>query len=77
MIGGVAAFVLDMLTQPLPTPVDLWIEPGQWAALVAVLAGALLWSFAPCRKGLAPVAPGTDPVRNTNLQPEPLHMEVR
>ena len=44
--GGTAAFLLDMFSQPLAASDEAWIEPGQWIALAAVLAGALLWMFA-------------------------------
>lgn len=47
LLGGAVAFLLAMLTQPIPALVDLWIEPGQWVALVAMLAGAVLWSYSP------------------------------
>ena len=47
--GGLLSFLLDMLTQPLETTLEAgkgpahWLEPGQWVALAAVLAGAWLW----------------------------------
>jgi phosphatidylglycerol:prolipoprotein diacylglycerol transferase len=43
--GGVAAFLLDMLTQPLESSGTAWLEPGQWIALGAMVAGALLLTF--------------------------------
>lgn len=45
--GGALAFGLDMLTQPVPALVELFLEPGEWLAVGAMLAGALLWTFAP------------------------------
>lgn len=57
VLGGAAAFGLDMLTQPVPAIVDLLIEPGQWVALVVMLAGAVVWVFAPMRS-VMPVANG-------------------
>ncbi len=47
MAGGVAAYALDMVTQPSVVFLDWWMEPGQIVALGAMLAGALVWTFAP------------------------------
>ena len=47
MLGGAAAFGLNLLTEPLLIPPELPLEPGQWMALGAMLGGAFLWSFAP------------------------------
>ncbi len=44
MGGGAAAFGLAMVTLPSPAPVDLWLEPGQWVAVAAMLGGALLFT---------------------------------
>ena len=44
--GGLAAFLLDMFSQPLAVIGEAWIEPGQWIALGAVLSGGLLWMLA-------------------------------
>jgi phosphatidylglycerol:prolipoprotein diacylglycerol transferase len=57
--GGLVSFLLDMLTQPLESAglagtglmvpdwmghgPGQWLEPGQWIALGAILAGAWLW----------------------------------
>ncbi len=80
MLGGAAAFCLDMFTQPIAAPVDLGIEPGQWVALGAMLAGALLWTFAPMRRMSAdalPSAPATTAVpHETTMHNNPLHTEV-
>jgi phosphatidylglycerol:prolipoprotein diacylglycerol transferase len=40
--GGALAFLLDMLTQPFESGGNAWLEPGQWIALGAMVAGALL-----------------------------------
>ncbi len=45
--GGGLAFGLSFCTQPLPYQVTLWLEPGQWIALGAMLGGALLWTLLP------------------------------
>lgn len=45
--GGVAAFGLDMVSLPSELFSGMWLEPGQVVALVAMLAGAVLWTFAP------------------------------
>ena len=50
ILGGMAAFGLNLLTQPLLVSPELRLEPGQWMALGATLTGALLWTFAPARK---------------------------
>lgn len=47
MLGGAAAFGLNLLTQPLLVPLELRLEPGQWMALAAMLTGAVLWTFLP------------------------------
>ncbi len=47
MAGGLCAFGLDTITQPTARLIDLGLEPGEWMAAGAMLAGALLWSFAP------------------------------
>jgi phosphatidylglycerol:prolipoprotein diacylglycerol transferase len=45
--GGAISFLLDMLTEPVESMNGAWIgtllEPGQWVALAAILAGAWLW----------------------------------
>ncbi len=59
--GGAAAFLLDTLTQPLPATVDLWLEPGQWIALAAMLGGAVLLILPPRhRNAAASVNPAPD-----------------
>jgi len=40
MAGGVASFALGMLRQPMESIGDSWLDPSQWVALMAVLAGA-------------------------------------
>jgi phosphatidylglycerol:prolipoprotein diacylglycerol transferase len=45
MVGGFLSFLLDTLRQPAPgTAADAWLEPSQWIALGAMLAGAGLWT---------------------------------
>ena len=43
--SGILAFGLSFCAQPLPYVVTLWLEPGQWTALGAILGGTLLWTF--------------------------------
>ncbi len=86
MLGGAAAFFLDMFTQPVAAPVDLGIEPGQWVALGAILAGALLWTFTPAQgisgiSGISaetlPSSPAMTAVPHATTMPNnPLHTEV-
>ena len=47
MAGGASAFLLDMLRQPMESQGDALLDPGQWVALVGVLAGVLLWAGSP------------------------------
>lgn len=47
MAGGLLAFLLALLTLPTGLGERWSIEPGQVLSLAALLAGALLWSFAP------------------------------
>ena len=47
MLGGLAAFGLDTVSLPSDFFDSLWLEPGQMVALGAMIAGALLWTFAP------------------------------
>ena len=80
MLGGASAFCVDMLTQPSPATSDLLLEPGQWVALGAVLAGALLWTFAPvdlsdCRTKLADAVQSQAGI--PLLETESVHTEVR
>ena len=93
LLGGGFAFALDMLTQPVFAPADLGVEPGQWVALLAMLAGALLWTFAPSRRSArsAETAPtyqrGIDPSIQRGIDPsiaeehstsaQDMHTEVR
>lgn len=68
-LGGLCAFGLGTLSLPLvvnPTP---GLEPGQWVALLAMFAGALLYS-------LAPRTPGHAAGSDISPQHPPLHMEV-
>jgi phosphatidylglycerol---prolipoprotein diacylglyceryl transferase len=44
MGGGVTAFLLDMLQQPVESGGDSLLDPGQFVALVAMLAGALVFA---------------------------------
>jgi hypothetical protein len=43
MGGGAAAFLLDMLQQPVESSGDAWLDPGQFVALAAMLAGIIIW----------------------------------
>ena len=43
--GGAMAFGLDMLSQPTMWGGTAWLEPGQWIALGAVVAGTLMLMF--------------------------------
>lgn len=72
VLGGLAAFTLDMLSTPPAYATTAGIEPGQWIALAATLAGALMYTFAPRRSQSAESAL----VSETPTQPLPLHMEV-
>jgi hypothetical protein len=39
ILGGMAAFFLDMLRQPFESVGSAWLDPSQWVALIAVAAG--------------------------------------
>lgn len=69
--GGLAAFVLDMLSLPPVSALVFWLEPGQWVALTAILTGVLLWAVRPL--GFADTAHRRTVSPPT---PSPLHMEV-
>lgn len=76
--GGLAAFGLDMLSAPPVVAGTALLEPGQWVALAAMLAGALVWATAPAQiagnpKADAQIAPSPQMLLPT---PPPLHMEV-
>ncbi len=43
--GGAVSFLLDMMTQPLESGGGAWLEPVQWVALGAMLAGGLMLAF--------------------------------
>jgi phosphatidylglycerol:prolipoprotein diacylglycerol transferase len=43
MAGGAISFLLDMLRQPFDSGGGGWLDPSQWVALAAMLAGA--WVF--------------------------------
>jgi phosphatidylglycerol:prolipoprotein diacylglycerol transferase len=43
--GGAVSFGLDMITQPLERSRSAWLDPAQWIALGAMLAGALMLTF--------------------------------
>ena len=58
MLGGLAAFGLDALSLPQEFVDGFWIEPGQMVALGAIVAGAVLWTFAP---GTPPAMAGEAP----------------
>jgi phosphatidylglycerol---prolipoprotein diacylglyceryl transferase len=58
MVGGVAAFLLDMLQQPVESSGDAWLDPGQFVALAAVLAGAWVYAIG---SRLNPMSENPDP----------------
>jgi phosphatidylglycerol:prolipoprotein diacylglycerol transferase len=43
--GGVAGFLLDMITQPVESGSKAWLDPVQWVALGAMLVGGLMLTF--------------------------------
>ena len=43
MAGGVASFGLDMLRQPMETMGNAWLDPAQWAAVVGMVLGVLIF----------------------------------
>jgi phosphatidylglycerol:prolipoprotein diacylglycerol transferase len=43
VLGGLAAFLLSMVTQPTG---DGWLERGQWIAIGAMIVGVAVWSAA-------------------------------
>ena len=47
--GGLMSFLLDMLRQPSGSDAGAWLEPSQWAALAAMLAGVGLCLALPFR----------------------------
>jgi len=46
MLGGAAAFLLVMLRQPVESDGDALLDPNQFAAVAAILAGTFLWMTA-------------------------------
>lgn len=44
LVGGAIAFLLDMLTQPVESLGDSWLDPGQWIALAAIVLGAMIFT---------------------------------
>jgi phosphatidylglycerol:prolipoprotein diacylglycerol transferase len=58
MAGGGLAFLLDMMQQPVESFGDAWLDPGQFVALAAMLAGA--WVFV-SRSRLNPMSENPDP----------------
>ncbi len=79
MAGGAIAFGLAMVTQPVPAMVELWLEPGQWVALAAMLCGALLWGLAPAHRGFAVTArkPSLPPEQLATMPTPPLGTKAR
>ncbi len=69
--GGLAAFVLDMLSAPPARELSSWLEPGQWISLSAMLTGVLLWALRPLGHAHAALQQPT-----LHPTPSPLHMEV-
>lgn len=45
LAGGVASFLLDMITQPTESAGRGWLDPAQWVAVGAMLVGGLLLTF--------------------------------
>ncbi len=45
LAGGLLAFVLEMFTQPVEAFGSRWLEPGQWIALLCMVAGVALGSL--------------------------------
>jgi len=45
LAGGVASFLLDMITQPVESGGRGWLDPAQWVAVGAMLVGGLLLTF--------------------------------
>ncbi len=70
--GGATAFGLDMVTQPVPALVNLWIEPGQWVAIAAMLGGAILFSTRGCKPDFGLPMAAVQPTPETT----PRHTEV-
>jgi phosphatidylglycerol---prolipoprotein diacylglyceryl transferase len=48
--GGLAAFLLDMLQQPVESSGDALLDPGQFVALAAIIAGTSLHLTPPQRR---------------------------
>ncbi|SEG59649.1 phosphatidylglycerol:prolipoprotein diacylglycerol transferase [Bryocella elongata] len=42
LLGGVVTFLLDMLRQPVESQGSAWLDPAQYVALAAILAGAIV-----------------------------------
>lgn len=42
VMGGMAAFFLDMLRQPLESTGNAWLDPAQWVALICVSTGLVM-----------------------------------
>jgi phosphatidylglycerol:prolipoprotein diacylglycerol transferase len=62
MVGGVLAFLLNMLQQPVESFGDAWLDPGQFVALAALLAG--VWMFASGRR-VYTASENSDPVQKS------------
>ena len=45
VVGGLMAFLLAMMTQPVDWGGSVWLEPGQWIAMGAVVVGGLMLMF--------------------------------
>jgi phosphatidylglycerol:prolipoprotein diacylglycerol transferase len=43
--GGAVTFLLDMMTQPFESGGHAWLDPAQWIALGALVAGTLMLTF--------------------------------
>jgi phosphatidylglycerol---prolipoprotein diacylglyceryl transferase len=45
VVGGLMAFLLATMTQPVDWGGSAWLEPGQWIAMGAVVVGGLMLMF--------------------------------
>ncbi|HEY5330843.1 MAG TPA: prolipoprotein diacylglyceryl transferase family protein [Acidobacteriaceae bacterium] len=66
--GGLAAFLLDMLRQPVESSGDALLDPGQFIALTAIIAGTALH--------MAPPPERREFLRAIPVEPEPQEREL-
>jgi len=43
--GGIAGFLVDMVTQPVEMSAGAWLDPAQWVAVGAMLVGGMMLTF--------------------------------